>query len=49
MALGLRVVYADWRERIRAEVLEKTGYKLTDRQLDGLDEAIEARLSNKGQ
>jgi len=46
---SVRVVYADWRERIRAEVLEKTGYKLTDRQLDGLDEAIEARLSNKGQ
>lgn len=38
-----------WREDLKAFVAEKTGYLLTTRNLDGLDEAIEARLSTKGQ
>lgn len=39
----------DWKRIITEQVFAKTVYKLTDRQLDGLDEAIEARLNNKGQ
>lgn len=37
----------NWRAELSSKVWEETSYKLTPRQLDGLDEAIEARL--KGQ